>query len=206
MRLTPDQAQLVADHYGCAHEAARRARRGPMGAMLDYDTMLSAASLGLCDVARSFDPAQGKFSTLAYRRCWGAIIDEARRLDGQATLRSRGDRERGIESRVAISLDRIVDGDQLGELSTYHEIIADPAPQVFAQVANEEAVTQLEHLIDVLLRPSEATTLRLYYQQDWNLREIGELLGVCESRVSQLKTRALARLRDHYNSNPLVEA
>ena len=35
----------------------------------------------------------------------------------------------------------------------------------------------------------------LYYEQDMNLREIGEVLGVSESRVCQLHSQAIARLR-----------
>jgi RNA polymerase sigma factor for flagellar operon FliA len=41
----------------------------------------------------------------------------------------------------------------------------------------------------------EKLMMALYYEQDLNLREIGEVLGVTESRVSQLHTQAVARLR-----------
>ena len=35
----------------------------------------------------------------------------------------------------------------------------------------------------------------MYYEQDMNLKEIGAVLGVTESRVSQLHRQAVARLR-----------
>jgi len=35
----------------------------------------------------------------------------------------------------------------------------------------------------------------LYYEEDLNLREIGEVLGVSESRICQLHSQAIARLR-----------
>ena len=35
----------------------------------------------------------------------------------------------------------------------------------------------------------------MHYEQDLNLREIGEVLGVSESRVCQLHSQAIARLR-----------
>jgi RNA polymerase sigma factor for flagellar operon FliA len=37
--------------------------------------------------------------------------------------------------------------------------------------------------------------MALYYQQDLNLREIGDVMGVTESRVCQLHSQAVARLR-----------
>ena len=41
----------------------------------------------------------------------------------------------------------------------------------------------------------EQLMMSLYYEQELNLREIGEILGVTESRVCQLHTQAIARLR-----------
>jgi RNA polymerase sigma factor for flagellar operon FliA len=35
----------------------------------------------------------------------------------------------------------------------------------------------------------------LYYEEELNLKEIGAVMGVSESRVSQLHTQAVARLR-----------
>ena len=41
----------------------------------------------------------------------------------------------------------------------------------------------------------EKLMMALYYEQDLNLREIGDVMGVTESRVCQLHTQAVARLR-----------
>lgn len=41
----------------------------------------------------------------------------------------------------------------------------------------------------------EKTVMALYYDEDMNLKEIGEVLGVTESRVCQLHSQAIARLR-----------
>ncbi len=41
----------------------------------------------------------------------------------------------------------------------------------------------------------EKMVMALYYEQDLNLREIGEVLGVTESRICQLHSQAIARLR-----------
>jgi len=43
----------------------------------------------------------------------------------------------------------------------------------------------------------EQLVVALYYYEGLTLREIGEVLGVTESRVSQLHTKAVMRLKSH---------
>ncbi|HSG23341.1 MAG TPA: RNA polymerase sigma factor FliA [Azonexus sp.] len=44
----------------------------------------------------------------------------------------------------------------------------------------------------------EKLMMALYYEQELNLREIGEVMGVTESRVCQLHTQAISRLRSQF--------
>ena len=64
----------------------------------------------------------------------------------------------------------------------------------------------LERLLDQNLRKlvigaigdlpeREKLVMSLYYEQELNFKEIGEVLGVTESRICQLHTQAIARLR-----------
>lgn len=54
-----------------------------------------------------------------------------------------------------------------------------------------------QHLVAAIgrLPEREKMMMALYYEQDLNLREIGEVMGVTESRVCQLHSQAIARLR-----------
>jgi RNA polymerase sigma factor for flagellar operon FliA len=49
----------------------------------------------------------------------------------------------------------------------------------------------------------EKLVIALYYYENLTLREIGEVLGVTESRVSQLHTKAVLRLRSRLSDSPL---
>ena len=49
----------------------------------------------------------------------------------------------------------------------------------------------------------ERLVIALYYYESLTLREIGEVLGVTESRVSQLHTKAVLGLRSRFQAAPL---
>ena len=60
------------------------------------------------------------------------------------------------------------------------------------------AQTELREIVaDAItnLPEREKLVITLYYYEDLTLREIGEVLGVTESRVSQLHTKAILRLK-----------
>jgi RNA polymerase sigma factor for flagellar operon FliA len=69
---------------------------------------------------------------------------------------------------------------------------ASPGPQARAEEDNLRA--SVAAAVD-LLPPREKLVMSLYYEQELNLREIGEVLGVSESRVCQIHGQALVRLR-----------
>jgi len=56
-----------------------------------------------------------------------------------------------------------------------------------------------QSVIDAIdaLPPREKMLMGLYYEEELNLKEIGAVMGVSESRVSQLHTQAVARLRTY---------
>ena len=74
--------------------------------------------------------------------------------------------------------------------------------------ADPEAAFQSSELRDRLadaiesLGQRERLVVALYYYENLTLREIGEVLGVTESRVSQLHTKAVLALRSRFPSEP----
>lgn len=67
---------------------------------------------------------------------------------------------------------------------------ADPAGILEERSLKDSLVKAIERLPE-----REKLMMALYYEQELNLREIGEVMGVTESRVCQLHSQAIARLR-----------
>lgn len=74
------------------------------------------------------------------------------------------------------------------------EIAVDPGEGPYARLEREELRQLLAQAITELPE-RERHILALYYQEELTLAEIGEVIGVGESRVSQLRTQAIGRLR-----------
>jgi RNA polymerase sigma factor for flagellar operon FliA len=88
-------------------------------------------------------------------------------------------------------------------LSRDAENHADPsatsAPQ---QLVDSEHVAHLRQLI-ARLPEQQRRVLALYYYEELNLRQVGEVLKVSESRVSQIRSQALRRLKAELASEPV---
>jgi RNA polymerase sigma factor FliA len=87
-------------------------------------------------------------------------------------------------------------GDAVALIDTIEDESA-PDPQGTLSVTEQK-----EALADAIARLPEREKLvvTLYYYEELTLREIGEVLGVTESRVSQLHTKAILRLKAHIAS------
>ena len=95
-------------------------------------------------------------------------------------------------SRVTVSLDALSSRDADDDRAEFG--IADPdASPVDCNIEREESRLEVVRAIRQLPRRDQML-LGLYYKDGLSMREAGEVLGVTESRVSQLCSRALARL------------
>ncbi len=73
-----------------------------------------------------------------------------------------------------------------------HQDISEDSP--LKAVMNEKYRDALAHAIESL-PPREALVFSLYYNDELNLKEIGMVLDVTESRISQILNQAIVRLR-----------
>lgn len=187
---------------------------------VDHADLVQSGMFGLIDAVERFDPARSpRFETFATQRIRGAILDELRAQDWMPrTVRGRvrelertrerlerslqraaTDRELADELGVAVhdvralARQAMVSVEELDEGSLM-ALFTDSAPDPMAVVQARETMRQLGAAVAALGERDRAV-IKLYYLENRTLAEIGRLLGVTESRVCQLHSRLVGRLR-----------
>ncbi|WP_085248166.1 RNA polymerase sigma factor FliA [Gilliamella mensalis] len=80
-------------------------------------------------------------------------------------------------------------GDNIDAIIEYQED-NDPFSAIIDEEIRNTIIQQIENLPD-----KEKLVLSLYYQEDLNLKEIGNVMNISESRVSQLHSQAIKRIQ-----------
>jgi len=109
-----------------------------------------------------------------------------------------------ISNSTIVALDELWSAsDSSGDSVSLLDTIADSdAPDPQAIVDQGELRDRIADAI-AALPEREKLVIALYYYENLTLREIGEVLGVTESRVSQLHTKAVLRLRSKLSVDSL---
>ncbi len=100
-----------------------------------------------------------------------------------------------VRPAILISLNREVSQQSDEENSPIAERIADLRAESSFEVADRREFASLLEKAIAALPDQERRVLTLYYYEELMLKEIGKILGVTESRVSQIHTKALLKLR-----------
>jgi RNA polymerase sigma factor for flagellar operon FliA len=116
------------------------------------------------------------------------------------TTKELGDILTKLSYTSVVSFEELwVGGDRDDGQSAIGSIKDDAAEDPVAIFESEELKTILAEAID-RLPEREKTVIALYYYEGLTLKEIGQVLGVTESRVSQLHTKSVLRLRARLHS------
>ena len=87
-----------------------------------------------------------------------------------------------------------------GHKTRFIDLLKDEKEDIFSSIVFEENKKMLAESIEKLPE-REKKVIYLYYYEGLNLKEIGQVLGLTESRISQLHTKAIHRLRGHLHKD-----
>lgn len=192
---------------------------GRLPPSVEVADLIQAGMLGLLEAATHYTANRGaSFETYAGIRIRGAMIDALRKLDWAprsvhrkaravaAAVREleketgRDARDNEIAERLGVSMEdyhSILQDAASCRLASLDDATAATAPDLadpFREIADDDFRDALAEAIEGLPE-REKLVMSLYYGDELNLKEIGAVLKVTESRVCQLHGQALVRLK-----------
>ena len=196
-----ERDRLIASHLGLVHHVARQVSRR-LAVDVDFDELVSAGTIGLMNAVDSFDISRGNtFSTFAAPRIRGAILDELRRQDHLPRSLRRKMRDITTAREALSRADAQAPTDQMVADNTNprsgtpsQSVAGTTAEMIETDLTHREEVEAMREAI-VDLKEQERMVLSLYYFEELKLHEIGKIIELTESRVSQIRSRAVAKLR-----------
>lgn len=193
------------------------------------DDLLQSGMMGLLEASGKYNDSKGaSFETYAGIRIRGSMIDDIRKGDWvprsvhknarsiataitkieQITGQTATDHE--IAEMLEISLEKyhsilkdaanghIFAFDELGVTEDYLTDANNESNEPYNGLKDEKFRLSLREAIETLPE-REKLILALYYDDELNLKEIGEVISVSESRVSQIHSQAMVRLKSRMN-------
>lgn len=193
---------------------------------VDVDDLEQEGVVGLMDAIDKFDPSRGvKFKTYCGTRVRGAMLDSLRGLDWVPRLaRQRATKVDKVSARLREELGRAPEDTEVAKaLDLPVAAVRDASPLAMHSISDRRQPTteggdsqldglaaashgdpvdsvQRQDLVEALTRslnPKEKSILQMYYLEGLTLREIGDRLSITESRVCQIRSNVIKRLRQH---------
>ena len=186
------------------------------------EDLVQAGMEGLLQAQKVFDTSRGvNFELFAKTRIRGAMLDEVRRISFStrnviSTKRKQDDIVRDLTQKLGRQPKNIEVASELGiSIEEYESdrllagsaefVSTDDSPEAFEEIdenrggpeAELEKADEIEALATAIEKLPERSQqiLALYYQEEMNLKEIGEILSVSESRISQILSETAGKLR-----------
>jgi RNA polymerase sigma factor for flagellar operon FliA len=227
--------KLVEIFYPMAAQVARR-MAATLSDEIAREDIEGYAAEGLINAIEHFDPSRGiLFSTFAPYRIRGAVFDRIRELDWVSRSDRRRERDlrvtrdeffhqhrraptRGEEAAlVGLSLaahDSLVARLASSKMTSLDVSRRPDGPEIdvpdvsgglLAALLSAERSDLLREALDAL-NPRERQVIMLMFVEEQSLSQVGRLLGVTESRICQIRARALRTMRRSLVNGGITEA
>lgn len=227
-RLERSQESVIIAHANLVKRIANHVMM-KLPASIQFDDLVQSGMLGLLEAARHYDETKGaSFETYASIRIRGHMLDEVRRSGWMPrsvykNSRTIAEAVRTVENRLGrASTDGEIAKELQLNLDEYYELVQEAAVsplygfedlgftdndiesdddwwrEPHNKALHDDFINYLGELIKTLPK-NERLVLLLHYERDLNLKEIGDILSVSESRVSQIHAQATLRVRGKIN-------
>ena len=212
------QDQLAIEYLPAVRSMAHRLKER-LPSFIEYSDLVSIGTEELIKLARRYDETQNdSFWGYAKKRIYGSMLDYLRSLDimsrnGRKLVKSvdrfvdnylaQYDEEPSdevIAKELNLSIEKVREAKKASEiynvlpLSDYMDT-EDTSVDIFKTVENDNLLEKVQSILETLSE-REQLIIQLYYFEELNLKEISEILGITESRISQIHKAVIKKIKE----------
>ncbi len=216
-----DSEALIRQHLPMVRRIAWHVH-GSMSTIVDVEDLVQIGLVALVEAVGQAAEQGAQFKAYLQTRLRGAMIDELRRQatttrgamrrrrQYQAAIAAvtartgRAPDEATLAAELGVTIERLRADYETADTVRFESMdevyaddlpwFADDTPDAFEQLAESDLRETLIAAIGALPE-REALVIQLYYVEELNLEEIGQVLGVGSARVCQIKAAAHAKLK-----------
>lgn len=213
---------LIMAHLGLVKRVALHLK-ARIPAFMELDELVQVGMIGLLEASRAYDPAKGvEFENFAHSRVRGAMLDEVRRLSflprsAVAFNKEHNETVHALAAELGRTPTQAEIADYMGkDIEDFHkergkakrfetysmEVVTEEVMSIADDESQQpDVIVEDAEFMDAVttaisdLPEREQLVMQLYYVEELNLKEIGEVLGVSESRISQILSAVVKKLR-----------
>ncbi len=220
----PKGEELVLAHLGLVKRVALHLK-ARIPAFMELDELIQVGMIGLLEASRAYDATKGvEFENFAHSRVRGAMLDEVRRLSflprsAVAFNKSHNESIHTLAAELGRTPTQSEIADYMGkDIEEFHkargkakrfetysmEVVTEEVMSIADDSSQQpDVIVEEAEFMDAVtdaiadLPEREQLVMQLYYVEELNLKEIGEVLSVSESRISQILSSVVKKLRAH---------
>ncbi len=173
----------------------------PRDSGIEFDELVNTGIIGLIKAIDKFDDKKAQFSTYAYIKIRGEILDYLRSLHimpRSMREKIKKEKEEGKDIplsnlAIMISMEKALgsseDSPKLIDVMVSDDL--SPEEQAIRSQMGDILFKAMEQLNE-----KERRTLQMFFFEEREPKEIAQVLGISQSRVSQIKSQAVRKLKE----------
>lgn len=169
---------------------------------IEFDDLVHTGILGLIKAIDNYKQDRAQFSTYAYIRIRGEILDYLRSVE--VVPRTEKDRisteyaESEIEIplsnfAIMVSLDKVISEED--ESISFIDTFASNSKTPEEEYLLKETIEKVNQYININLSETEKKVIQMLFFEEREPKEIAEVLNISVSRISQIKTSVIEKLK-----------
>ncbi|MEZ0323938.1 MAG: sigma-70 family RNA polymerase sigma factor [Hydrogenothermaceae bacterium] len=202
MKQNSEKKKIVEENLQLVKKVASKIYAKLPDCGIEFDDLVQVGVIGLIKAIDSYKQDRAQFSTYAYIRIRGEILDFLRSLDIMPhTEREKIKTEMAEEgldlpvsnTAIFVSLDKVIseEDESISFIDTFISKIKTPEDEY----SIKELIERINDYIDINFSEKDKKVIHMLFFEEKEPKEISESLGISLSRISQIKNFAIAKLK-----------